>query len=63
MQALFEGYGSTVLVQKSKQIQLCCLKMALGDIHWGTCYHNPRIAAYGHDLLKVLSEDREWIVT
>ncbi|UQZ35966.1 hypothetical protein C2I18_21985 [Paenibacillus sp. PK3_47] len=52
LNAFFTGYGADILVEKNIQIKICCIKLALGDILWGSEYNIPRVTAYGRDLLK-----------
>ncbi|GIO83241.1 hypothetical protein J25TS5_01730 [Paenibacillus faecis] len=50
--AFFKGYGPEVLEEKSLQIKICCIKMAIGDIYWGTRNNSSRVREYGRGLLK-----------
>ena len=50
-QAFFQGYGPGVLQHRSAEIQICCIKMAIGDICWGTQHNAPGVVRYGRELL------------
>ncbi|WP_405112369.1 aminoglycoside phosphotransferase family protein [Paenibacillus sp. FSL K6-1217] len=50
--AYFAGYGPEVLKDKAAEIQICCIKMALGDIYWGTHHHQPEVVRSGRELMK-----------
>ncbi|MFD2877746.1 hypothetical protein ACFTAO_19850 [Paenibacillus rhizoplanae] len=50
--AYFAGYGLEVLKDQSAEIQICCIKMALGDICWGTHNHQPEVVRSGRELMK-----------
>lgn len=50
--AYFAGYGPEVLKSRSAEIQICCIKMALGDICWGTHNHQPEVVRSGRELMK-----------
>lgn len=49
--AFFQGYGPEVLQHRSGEIQICCIKMAIGDICWGTQHDAPGVVRYGRELL------------
>ncbi|MFM9331220.1 aminoglycoside phosphotransferase family protein [Paenibacillus mesotrionivorans] len=51
MLAFFQGYGLEVLEAKREHIHICCIKMGLGDIYWGTQNRSARIVDYGRQLL------------
>jgi hypothetical protein len=51
MNAFFKGYGVDVLKEKKEQIQICCIKMAIGDIYYGTQNNSQVIVNYGRNLL------------
>lgn len=50
--AFFQGYGPEVLRNRSAEIQICCIKMAIGDICWGNQHDAPEVVRYGRELLK-----------
>lgn len=50
--AFFQGYDPGVLQDRSTEIQICCIKMAIGDICWGTQHNAPEVVRYGRELLK-----------
>ncbi|WP_178382291.1 hypothetical protein, partial [Paenibacillus sp. P3E] len=52
MKAFFKGYGLEVLKDKKAQIEICCIKMAIGDIYWGIQNNSQRVRIYGRDLMK-----------
>ncbi|AIQ46325.1 hypothetical protein R70723_10885 [Paenibacillus sp. FSL R7-0273] len=52
MKAFFAGYGSDILQEKQIQIRISCIKLALGDIYWGTRQTMPGAAAKGRRLLQ-----------
>lgn len=52
MRAFFQGYGLEVLQEKDTQIKICCIKIAIGDIYWGTQNNSPRVIDYGRKLMK-----------
>ncbi len=52
MKAFFEGYGAEILREKHIQIRISCIKLALGDIYWGTGHNVPEVAAKGRKLLE-----------
>ncbi|MDF9842314.1 MULTISPECIES: aminoglycoside phosphotransferase family protein [unclassified Paenibacillus] len=52
MKAFFAGYGADILREKQIQIRISCIKLALGDIYWGTWQTNPGVAAKGRRLLQ-----------
>ncbi|MEK4852492.1 aminoglycoside phosphotransferase family protein [Paenibacillus sp. FSL H7-0756] len=49
--AYFAGYGPEVLKNQTAEIQICCIKMALGDICWGTHHHQPEVVRSGRELM------------
>jgi aminoglycoside phosphotransferase len=49
--AFFQGYGMEALESKKLHIQICCIKMGLGDIYWGTQNKSVRVVDYGRQLL------------
>ncbi|MOA64070.1 hypothetical protein D3C78_1900030 [compost metagenome] len=51
MLAFFQGYGMEALEAKRQHIHICCIKMGLGDIYWGTQNRSARIVDYGRQLL------------
>lgn len=52
--AFFEGYGDEILTQKQIHIRICCIKLALGDLYWGTQNNMPKVIANGRKLLASL---------
>ncbi|MNC55109.1 hypothetical protein D3C75_1046210 [compost metagenome] len=50
--AFFAGYGPDILRQKQMQIRISCIKLAAGDIYWGTKYNVPGFAVRGRRLLE-----------
>ncbi|MNI86194.1 hypothetical protein D3C73_1432610 [compost metagenome] len=50
--AFFAGYGPDILRQKQIQIRISCIKLAAGDIYWGTMNNMPGFAARGRRLLQ-----------
>lgn len=54
MKAFFDGYGTDILEQKAVHIRICCIKLALGDIYWGTQNNLPGVIAHGRKLLASL---------
>ncbi|MNJ04706.1 hypothetical protein D3C73_1655870 [compost metagenome] len=52
MKSFFAGYGGGILEQKHTQIRISCIKLALGDIYWGTYNNIPGFAANGRKLLQ-----------
>ncbi len=58
MKAFFKGYGLEVIKEKNIQIKICCIKMALGDIYWGTQYNSPRVIEYGRNLMNQIYNNR-----
>ncbi|CAM4448591.1 hypothetical protein [Paenibacillus typhae] len=52
MEAFFAGYGADILREKQIQIRISCIKLALGDIYWGTWQTNPGVTAKGRRLLQ-----------
>ncbi|MFP4977318.1 aminoglycoside phosphotransferase family protein [Paenibacillus sp. CN-4] len=55
--AFFDGYGPEVLTGKAGQIKICCIKLAIADIYWGTQNGWDRVRNYGRRLLKRIAED------
>jgi hypothetical protein len=51
MKAYFEGYGAEILKERNIEVQICCIKMAIGDIYWGTLNKQPNVIHYGRELL------------
>lgn len=58
MQAFFQGYGIETLEAKRIHIQICCIKMGLGDIYWGTQNQSARVVAYGRALLDRIYQNK-----
>lgn len=54
MKAFFDGYGTDILEHKAIHIRICCVKLALGDIYWGTQNNLPGVIAHGRRLLASL---------
>ncbi|AIQ51924.1 phosphotransferase [Paenibacillus sp. FSL R7-0331] len=52
MKAFFAGYGAEILQEKQIQLRISCIKLALGDIYWGTRQNVPGVAAKGRRLLE-----------
>lgn len=52
MEAFFSGYGAEILQEKQIQINISCIKLALGDIYWGTRQGMPGVAEKGRQLLR-----------
>lgn len=50
--AFFEGYGVEVLEKKQIHIRITCIRLALGDIWWGTQNNTTKVIDYGHQLIK-----------
>lgn len=55
--AFFEGYGNKILAEKYIHIRITCIKLALGNIWWGTVNDSPRVIEYGRQLIKQM---RDW---
>ncbi len=58
MRAFFKGYGLEILKEKNLEIKICCIKMAIGDIYWGTQKNSPKVREYGRNLLKQIYNNR-----
>ncbi|MEF2965817.1 aminoglycoside phosphotransferase family protein [Paenibacillus sp. M1] len=58
MKAFFAGYGPEILQEKNTQIKICCIKMAIGDIYWGTQNNSPRVCEYGRGLLNRINNNK-----
>lgn len=59
--AFFGGYGLEALAGKAVQIKICCIKLAIADIYWGTQNGWDRVRDYGRRLLKRIAEDDGWV--
>lgn len=57
MNAFFNGYGLEVLKDKKEQIQICCIKMAIADIYYGTQNNAEVIVNYGRNLLQQIYDN------
>ncbi|WP_162551077.1 aminoglycoside phosphotransferase family protein [Paenibacillus tepidiphilus] len=53
-QAFFAGYGPDFPLAHRERLRICCIKLALGDIYWGTRHGMPAVAVYGRRLLAQL---------
>lgn len=62
MNAFFSGYGLEVLKDKKEQIQICCIKMAIANIYYGTqngTQNNAQlIVNYVRNLLQKIYDDK-----
>lgn len=58
MNAFFNGYGLEVLTEKKDQIQICCIKMAVADICYGTQNNAQVIVNYGRNLLQQVYDNK-----
>lgn len=58
MNAFFKGYGLEVLKDKKEQIQICCIKMAITDIYYGTQNNAEVIVNYGRNLLQQIYDNK-----
>lgn len=55
--AFFEGYGLDAFQQKKELVRICCIKLGLADILYGSQHNAPKLSEYGKKLLKRLYED------
>ncbi|APB70303.1 aminoglycoside phosphotransferase family protein [Paenibacillus polymyxa] len=58
MKAFFKGYGLEVLKEKNIQIKICCIKMGIGDIYWGTHNNSPKVREYGRNLMNQIYNNK-----
>lgn len=58
MKAFFNGYGLEVLKEKKEQIQICCIKMAIADIYYGTQNNTQIVINYGRNLLQQIYDNK-----
>lgn len=58
MNAFFNGYGLEVLKEKKEQIQICCIKMAIADIYYGTQNNTQIVINYGRNLLQQIYDNK-----